>query len=72
MQRLLGLVLAAGFCLPALAQTTPAPPRAGTLAEVPPGATRVSEAIGTEVIGSNIRRLGTTGRQALAEPLSEP
>jgi PRC-barrel domain len=59
MQRLLGLVLAASFCLPAVAQTPPAPPRTGMLAGMPPGGQRVSGVIGTEVIGSDIRRLGT-------------
>jgi hypothetical protein len=35
MQRLISLVLAAGFCLPALAQTAPAPPRGRNLGRGP-------------------------------------
>jgi hypothetical protein len=68
MQRLLTFALAAGLGLPvlaaglgltALAQTAVTPQRAGFLTQTPAGATRLAGVIGTEVIGSDIRRLGT-------------
>ena len=59
MKRLLGPALALGIAFPALAQTAPAPGAPGFLAQLPPGAVRLSDVLGTEVIGSDIRRLGT-------------
>jgi sporulation protein YlmC with PRC-barrel domain len=59
MHRLLTFTLAAGLALPALAQTAGAPPPVGFMTEMPAGATRLSGVIGTDVIGSDIRRLGT-------------
>jgi sporulation protein YlmC with PRC-barrel domain len=59
MRRLLLLVLATAFALPAVAQTAASPPQIGFLTGMPDGAVRVSGIKGTEVIGSDIRRLGT-------------
>ena len=59
MHRLLTFVLAASIGLPALAQTAPPAPQGGFLAQMPPEGTRLAGVIGTQVIGSDIRRLGT-------------
>jgi hypothetical protein len=59
MHRLVPVLLAAGLALPTLAETPQAPTPVGFLTALPPGATRLKGVIGTEVIGSDIRRLGT-------------
>jgi sporulation protein YlmC with PRC-barrel domain len=59
MRRLLLLVLATAFALPAVAQTAAHPRQIGFLTGMPDGAIRISGIRGTEVIGSDIRRLGT-------------
>jgi len=58
MPRLAPLLLAAGLALPALAQTPQGSAPVGFLTALPPGASLLSGVIGTEVIGSDIRRLG--------------
>src|SRR5215212_1833277 len=59
MPRLALVLLAAGLGLPAFAQAPQAPTPPGFLTAPPPGSMRASDVIGTEVIGSDIRRLGT-------------
>jgi len=59
MNRVVVFALAAALGLPAVAQTAPSPPQVGFLTQLPAGATRLSGVIGTDVIGSDIRKLGT-------------
>jgi hypothetical protein len=59
MPRLVPILVAAGLGLPALAEAQQPPGPVGFLTAPPPGTMRVSDVIGTAVIGSDIRRLGT-------------
>jgi sporulation protein YlmC with PRC-barrel domain len=59
MRRLLVPALAIGIHFPALAQTAAGPTQLGFLTGMPDGSIRISGIKGTEVIGSDIRRLGT-------------